>query len=572
MSTSTTAVTSSNALDALPAETTVLVVGGGPIGLITSILLTRYGIDHVVVERRNEVQPAPAAHVVNARTFEILRGAGVDMDKVQAACQPPEDGAWVRWVTSLAGEELGKVPYERLDRPDSLGSITPTPLRNLSQHRFEPVLRTHTEALIGGVEWVSAVQDGDSVTSTVRDVDTGAEFDIRCSWLLATDGAGSRVRKWSGIDMEGPDSLQNFVMIHASADLRSLVGDRPATLYWPLDPATPGGFVAHDLGSTWVFMCPYDPEVESIEDYDEERCAAIFRAAAGSEDIDLTIETIQTWRMSSQLASRYRHGRIFLVGDAAHRFPPTGGLGLNTGAADAHNLVWKLAATLDGSAPAGLLDTYESERRPVAEANAEVSLGNALELIGVYAAAGHLGEPEEQAGAYAAVMGSDEGRAGIAAAIQSQWGHFDLLGLQLGYSYPPGPHTVVADGSPPHLADDPVHDYVPSSRPGARLPHAWITRDGDRCSTLDLTTPGRYLVLTSSASCADDVAQSVGDLPLDVILMGRDVEDPDGAWASVSGLGADGALLIRPDQHVSWRSVDGKGNPAEVLRQLLERP
>ena len=540
----------------LPERTAVLVVGGGPVGLVASLLLGQQGIDHVVVERRTGIQTAPAAHVVNARTFEILRSAGVDMDRVLAACRPAEEGAWVRWVTSLTGDELGRVPFELQDRLDELDGITPTPLRNLSQPRLEAILRDHVDAVAVGVEWVSATQDATGVTSTLRDVATGVTVDVRSDYVVAADGAGSRVRAASGITMEGPDVLQSFVMIHASADLRHLVGDRPATLYWTMDPGARGVFVAHDPGSTWVFMKDWDPDEEPFDSFTADRCERIFRAATGTDDLDLVIEHIRPWRMSCQVAARYDDGRIFLVGDAAHRFPPTGGLGLNTGVADVHNLVWKLAATQQGWAAGGLLATYDAERRPVARLNADKSLENAVRILEVVEACGVADDVEDTRAGFAAAVGTAEGRAAIARAAGAQAEHFDMLGLQLGFTYPPGTATVVDDGSAPVEVANPVRRYVPSTRPGGRLPHAWVDRGGRRVSTLDLVPPGRYLLLTSSPSwAAAGHRAAAGPVPLSVVHVGHDVTDPEGTWAAVSGTGADGAVLIRPDQHVAWRCV-----------------
>ena len=557
-------------VDRLPARTTVLVVGGGPVGLVASVLLSRLGIDHLVVERRTGVQAAPAAHVVNARTFEILRSAGVDMDRVLGACQPAGEGAWVRWVTSLVGDELGRVPFELQDRLHELDTVTPTPLRNLSQHRLEPILRDHVDVLVDGVEWVGGTNGAGPVTSTVRDVTTGEGAEVTSEYVIAADGAGSRVRRWLGIAMEGPDVLQSFVMIHATADLRHLVGDRPATLYWTMDPDVRGVFVAHDQASTWVFMKEYDPDTEALGSFTPERCEAIFRAAAGTDDLDLVIEHIQPWRMTSQIAARYGEGRVFLVGDAAHRFPPTGGLGLNTGVADVHNLVWKLAATVGGWAPPGLLDTYATERRPVAEHNAAKSLDNAVRMVEVFAACGITGVPGESRAAFDAAVSSTAGRRAIATAAEGQEEHFDMLGLQLGFTYPPGPGPVLDDGSDPVVVENPVRHYAPDTRPGGRLPHAWVVRGGQRISTLDLVDPGRYLLLTSSAPWASAAAARGGDgPPLSVVLVGRDVLDPDGAWAKVSDLGGDGAVLVRPDQHVAWRHRGAVDDPAAVLGGVL---
>ena len=557
-------------VDGLPEETTVLVVGGGPVGLVASLLLAQQGIDHVVVERRTGALAAPAAHVISARTFEILRSAGVDMDRVLAACAPAEDGAWVRWVTTLVGDELGRVPFERQHRLAELDVVTPTPLRNLSQHRLEAVLRDHVAGLVEGVEWVGGDQGGDGVTSTLRDVLTGHVRTVSSRYVVAADGAGSRIRGALGIPMEGPDVLQDFVMIHAAADLRPLVGERPATLYWTMDPGVRGVFVAHDLGSTWVFMHDWDPATESFDDYTPARCAELFRAAAGVDDLELVIEHVRPWRMSCQIAERYRDGRVFLVGDAAHRFPPTGGLGLNTGVADVHNLVWKLAAVEAGWAPDDLLGSYGAERRPVARMNADKSLENALRMIDVFVACGVVGPPEEARAAFDAALATDEGRAAIAAATEGQDEHFDMLGLQLGFTYDAGTGPVLADGSPPVTVGNAVRDYVPSTRPGGRLPHAWVARDGARVSTLDLVAPDRFVLLTGSdawAAAADGLVG--GPVPLDVVRLGTDVLDPDGAWDAVSGIDASGALLVRPDQHVAWRSAGADPDPAGTLAAAL---
>ena len=552
-----------------PIDTTVLVVGAGPAGMTAALLLARLGVACRIVERRATPQTAPAAHVVNARTFEVLRAAGVDMDRIAAASQPPEDAGSVYWVTTLAGQTLGRLPFER--QGDDLSAVTPTPLRNLSQHRLEPILADELGAagvaVAYGQEWQGATQDADGVTSQLRDAATGAVAEVRSRWLLAADGAASPVRRMLGITPVGPDRLQSFVMIHLDADFRPVVGDRRGVLYWTTAPDATGTFVAHDIGRTWVFMHPFDPDNESAAAYDEARCTAIVRRALGSDAHPFTIRTVRTWTMTAQVADRYREGRMFLVGDAAHRFPPTGGLGLNTGVQDVHNLVWKIAAVEAGWAPAALLDTYERERRPVAQRNADVSLQNAMRLMEVYQALASIDPAARTAGT---VPPSQE----LATAIANQAEHFDQLGLQLGFTYESG--VRVASDVP---ADEPssVREYRPSAQPGARLPHAWVTRDGRRISSLDLVAADAFtLIVGRDGTRWTDAAAAAHLPPLGTVRLGRDVIDADDTWTKLLALAPDGAILVRPDQHVAWRSTRGSTDAAAALADafatLLDRP
>ncbi|HAN36923.1 MAG TPA: monooxygenase, partial [Acidimicrobiaceae bacterium] len=274
-------------------------------------------------------------------------------------------------------------------------------------------------------------------------------------------------------------------MVHLAADLRPLMGDRPGVLHFVLDPAAGGTFISHGCDREWVYMHPWDPATQPAETLTTDHCAALVRAAMTDSGVPFDILTIGTWHMSAQIAERYRSGRSFLVGDAAHRFPPTGGLGLNTGVADVHNLIWKLAAVEAGRLAPSMLDTYESERKPVAEFNCEQSLHNAFKLIEIPIALGVTADVDESIAAMHATLADPAGRAAVQAAIANQAIHFDLLGLQLGHSYS-GP-LVIDDGSEAPLLAEPARDYAPSSRPGGRLPHAWLP---DGRSTLDLIDIG----------------------------------------------------------------------------------
>ncbi len=546
-------------------EVPVLVVGAGPTGLMAALLLEQQGIATRIVERRTGPQRAPAAHVVNARTLEICRAAGVDRAATGEAAADPDDAGWVYWVTRLGGRVLGRLPFER--QGDDQLAVTPTPLRNLSQSRFEPLLLDALEQRTGrapdwGHEWISSLDDGERVRTVVRDGGSGRQYEVSSRYVVAADGAGSGVRKSLGIDVQGPAGIQSFVMVHFRACLRGVSEVPPGVLFFLCDPRSKGGaFVVHDLDREGVYMIPYDPARESVEDYDAARCAKLVREGLEDPGLPLEVEHVGSWTMSAQVADRYRAGRILLAGDAVHRFPPTGGLGLNSGVQDSHNLAWKLAAVLRGHADPALLDSYERERRPVARANADQSLRNALRLLEIPQALGITDSLEASCERVEATLGDPDGLARVRAAIASQAEHFDMPGLQLGFRYVEGALLREPGDDPPPLE---VRRFTPTGCPGARLPHAWLAGAGE--SLLDRVPLDRFLLVTGPEGGAwVDALASIHAPPADSLVLTGDRLPDLPRWLAQAGLEPSGALLVRPDQHVAWRRPTLGEAPARDL-------
>jgi 2,4-dichlorophenol 6-monooxygenase len=334
----------------------------------------------------------------------------------------------------------------------------------------------------------------------------------------------------------------------------------------------------------WVIHLNYPVDCEESDAQVE----ADARRALGIGELPMEIHKITRWSVDAVIASSFRVGRVFLLGDAAHRHPPTGGLGLTSAIHDAQNLCWKVSAVLAGHADAALLDTYEEERRPVDERNCQRSLENTVNHFATGAALGISPEssPEENMARLRQVWShrpeDAEHRARVLRGMRAQSMEFSELNVEYGYSYDSA--AVVPDGTEPPASVDDIRVYEPSTRPGAPLPHAWLEdADGRRRPIKDLIAPGRFLLIAGedgAAWCeaARQLALDAG-VPLDAVQIGHldgDLYDPRCAWVRQRGIASDGAILVRPDRFVGWRrsaaTEDPLGELAGALGQILGRP
>ncbi|MBX3503287.1 MAG: FAD-dependent monooxygenase [Alphaproteobacteria bacterium] len=361
----------------------VLIAGGGPVGLTASILLSRHGVRSLLVERHPGTAIVPKSRGINARTMEMYRQCGLD-DAIRAAGLDSERTGLVVWAESLAGKEIER----RVPGRATAASMAMTPVRNClcAQDDLEPVLRRFAEdsklaELRFSTELTALSYDDSGVRAVLLDRTANTESAIRARYLIAADGAQSRIRRQLGVRMIGEERVYDSVNILFHADLGQWVEHRPAALYFIEQPELRGTFLTINGTDRWGFL------IHSLsqygfkpEDFTPELCTRLVRQAVGAPDLPISILGASPWEASAIVADRYRDGPVFLAGDAAHEMPPTGGFGLNTGVQDVHNLAWKLAAVLRGNADPALLDSYHAERRPLAETITRASLANALSM------------------------------------------------------------------------------------------------------------------------------------------------------------------------------------------------
>jgi len=584
-------------------EVPVLIVGGGGAGLTASMLLSQLGVESLLVSAWPSTSILPKAHVLSPRTMEIFCDVGV-ADEIYAKGTPAQNMQATGWYAGLAGPHDG---YGReIGRLEAWGGGYTDPdyiaasacrTANLPQIRLEPILRKHAETLAGSDkvrfnhDMLSFAQDADGVTAQVLDKHTGDTYEVRCGYLLGCDG-GRTVGKLLGIQMEGVRDVMNMVSVHMTADLSRWARDPEVLIRWLVNPDFGGMWASGVLvpmgpdhwgpdSEEWVFHLQYS--VDDADAMDQAKVLERMRATLGVPDFNPEVHNISHWILEALVAERFRDGRVFLLGDAAHRHPPTGGLGLNSAVQDAHNLCWKVAAVVDGAASEALLDSYELERRSVDANNADRAMKNALnhvtveQAIGLSSQASAAENWDQLRPIWQDVPGAMQKRHLINTAIATQTMEFRHHRVDFGYNYPEG--AIVDDDQTPHAEPlESIRLYQPSTRPGHPLPHAFVEYAGRRTSTAELILAGRFLLIAgedghawceAAAKLAEDNAIALGAVRIGVLS--GDYIDIRCAWLKQREIGAQGALLVRPDRYIAWRSLGRVDNPYMELRNVFSQ-
>ncbi|MBN8249244.1 MAG: FAD-dependent monooxygenase, partial [Verrucomicrobia bacterium] len=436
----------------------VAIVGGGPCGLGLGLMLTRHGVPCAVFERHTGLSTHPKAMGISRRTSEILQQLGV-FDALFQPCRHliEEPGVCLTiFARSLIGEEWGRIPLT-----EPVSPLSPGPNFHCPQTLTEQVLHQALEAAAPGTVRFNAEVTGVAAEdSRVAFVAGGRP--MTADWLVAADGAGGQIRHHLGVESDGPGDMGHFLNVFFRASYGSRLGGRRSLLFNVLSEDSLAFFVTVNGDDLWLMHHFLQPG-EEPGSFSPADLGAMIRRASGMPEVPVEVLSVSPWVMSPKVSRRFRAGRVLLTGDASARMSPAGGLGLNTGLQSAHNLAWKLAEVVRGVASPALLDTYETERHGAALWTLEHTNRNALEIGGIVAAA------LQHDWADVRYRIAHNGRGG-------SW-----LGADLGIEYPEG--ALIPDDTQPVPRADPVNDYIPNARPGARAPHVDL---GNGRSVLEL--------------------------------------------------------------------------------------
>ncbi len=538
--------------------TSVLVVGGGPVGLTLALDLAWRGIDVTVVEQRApDEAPEPKCNHTSARSMEIFRRLGV-AGKLRNAGLPPDYPNDVSYRTSFTGRELTRIPiparrfrYDAAEGPDT-GWPTPEPPHRINQIFLEPILADHAAqqpriTLLHRVRLDAFEQGPDGVAATIRNLDSGEEARIDCAYMIGCDGGRSMVRPAIGATFQGDAVIQRVQSTYIRApELIGLQAETPAWATFSLNRTRSGNVYAIDGIERWIvhnYLRPEDADFDSVD-----RDWAIRTILGVDEDFRYEIIRKMDWYGRRLVADRFRDRRVFICGDAAHVWVPYAGYGMNAGIADATNLSWLLAAHLNGWAPASILDAYEAERLPITEQVSRFVMDHTHAMA---SQRGGVPEGIDREGPEGDAIRRQFGETVYALNVQQ----YCCGGLNFGYFYEGSPIIAYDGEAAPAYT---MADFQPSSVPGCRTPHFWL---GNGRSLYDAVGP-EYTLLRFDAGLdvepLDRAAREMG-LPLRVLT----VSDPSAVQLYGRTL-----VLSRPDQHVAWRGNALPADPGQVIDRV----
>ena len=519
-------------------EVPVLIVCGSLVGLSTALFLAHHGVPSLSVERHSGTAIHPRAGHFQLRTLELLRSVGLEeiVRRTSEESYFPNGG-----ISAMESVRTGEIAVYVADLNDGVQEFSPSRRLFVAQDALEPILRERATQLGAtvryGAEVGSVQQTEDGVSAEIRDRATGEVRTVRARYLVAADGWRSPIREQLGIGMHGYGQLSRSATIYFRADCAELLEGTNLGVIYVFNPKLRGFFRFERSGRAGFLAVntlgdPREPgALDVTHDLTADGARELVRTAIGVPDMPVTVDDVAHWEATAEVADRYQVGRIFLAGDAVHALPPNGGFGGNTGMQDAHNLAWKLAMAVRGVAGDELLATYDAERRPIGQSMIEQAYTRYARRV----------TPE--------VVGDD-----LPDLIDDLW-------IEIGYRYSSA--AVISEGDDDGaLIQDP---RALAGRPGSRAPHVELRREGRTSSTIDLF--GRHFAVLAGtdgapwAAAASDTAERVG-VPIDAHVLG-------GEFESAYGVSAAGAVLVRPDGFVAFRSRDAVEDPTATLERAL---
>lgn len=548
------------------ADNVVIIVGAGPVGLGSALELARCGVRSIVIEKNEGTSWHPKTRNFNTRTMEIARAWGWETyGRLRNIDTPPGWKSPIRFFDTLLGSEHTTIVSKGFEGPGP--DVSPAEPVMSSQELIEEIMmanakksglvdvRFSTEV----IELVSGGEDqADHVELRIKDLKAGEVSQLQGKALIAADGAGSFIRRSLGLELEGQRNLRHMVNCYFSSAIEPLIPDRNGVLLFIANERANGVLQPLDANGRWLCQIYVSEEEWTKDVFTKDRAAQWVRDAVGKTDLEVDVHSVGFWKLNATVVERFVQGKILMCGDAAHQFPPTGGLGVNTGLQGMHNVMWKLGMFMKGHASWDLVKTYHEERRPVSKSIVQQSFMNSLNVVRIAAAA---------AGAEESGLSPDQ-----VAKEANRYGNH--LGVEFGAHYTSA--AVISDGSiPPEVKDEYSH-YTPSPTIGCRAPHIWLGNEQEKLSILDLIGSDFSLLVGPEGSAwvghADNVSKALG-LPIDTHVMGCAGLKDHGQFIASYDVSANGAVLVRPDGHIAWKALSeaDAGELEGVVLQLLGR-